>query len=143
VGDRAGGGAAVRTFDALLQTADDVWEGSRPKTGARRSPRTRGSGSVAVRRGPGRAGGRRAASDETLRALETGNREYEERFGHVFLINATGRSAEEMLEALRGRLSEATPRTELAEAAEQQRQITRIRLEKLVRPVGLPPRDGA
>jgi OHCU decarboxylase len=74
--------------------------------------------------------------------LRRGNVAYEERFGHVFLINATGRSAEEMLEALRERLR-GDPETELAETAEQQRQITRVRLEKLVRPVGLPLRDGA
>jgi len=77
-----------------------------------------------------------------MRALETGNREYEDRFGDVFLINATGRSAEEMLEALRERLGN-DPEAELAEAAEQQRQITRVRLEKLVRPVGPPLREGA
>ena len=59
----------------------------------------------------------------------------------MFLINATGRSAEEMLEALRERLDH-DPETELAEAGEQQRQITRIRLEKLVRPVGLPVQGG-
>jgi 2-oxo-4-hydroxy-4-carboxy--5-ureidoimidazoline (OHCU) decarboxylase len=59
----------------------------------------------------------------------------------VFLIDATGKSAEEMLEALRERLRN-DPEAELAEAAEQQRQITRIRLEKLVRPVGLPARGG-
>jgi 2-oxo-4-hydroxy-4-carboxy--5-ureidoimidazoline (OHCU) decarboxylase len=51
----------------------------------------------------------------------------------VFLINATGRSSAEMLEELRRRLAN-DPEAELAEAAEQQRQITRIRLEKLVRP---------
>jgi OHCU decarboxylase len=85
--------------------------------------------------------GTAGSSDEVLRALDAGNREYEERFGHVFLINATGRSAEEMLEALRARLGN-DPATELAEAAEQQRQITRLRLEKLVRPVAPLARTG-
>ena len=51
----------------------------------------------------------------------------------MFLINASGKSAEEMLDALRERLGNDAA-AELAEAAEQQRQITRIRLEKLVRP---------
>jgi 2-oxo-4-hydroxy-4-carboxy--5-ureidoimidazoline (OHCU) decarboxylase len=81
------------------------------------------------------------ASDETLRELEAGNQEYEGRFGHVFLINATGKSAEEMLEAQRERLRNDAD-AELAEAAEQQRQITRIRLEKLVRPVAPLVRAG-
>ena len=82
------------------------------------------------------------AAGATLAALAQGNLTYEERFGHVFLINAAGRSAEEMLEALRERLR-GDPETELAEATEQQRQITRNRLEKLVRPVGTHLRDGA
>jgi OHCU decarboxylase len=73
------------------------------------------------------------ADQEVLRALSEGNRDYEERFGHVFLINATGKGPEEMLEQLRRRLGN-DPETELAEAAEQQRQITRLRLDKLVRP---------
>jgi 2-oxo-4-hydroxy-4-carboxy--5-ureidoimidazoline (OHCU) decarboxylase len=59
----------------------------------------------------------------------------------VFLINASGKSAEEILEALRKRLGN-DPDAELAEAAEQQRQITRIRLEKLVRPVAPLVRAG-
>jgi allantoicase len=130
------------TFDALLRTADDVWEGlsaedRREAFAAHPRIGERGGSAWAS----GEQAGASAASDDTLRTLETGNREYEERFGHVFLINATGRSAEELLEALRQRLSN-DPETELAEAAEQQRQITRIRLEKLVRPVGLPVPGG-
>ena len=130
------------TFDALLQTADEVWEGLSAKD--RREafaahPRIGEPGGSAWARGE--QSGAAAASDETLRALEAGNREYEERFGHVFLINATGKSAEEMLDALRERLGH-DPETELAEAAEQERQITRVRLEKLVRPVASPVRGG-
>ena len=59
----------------------------------------------------------------------------------MFLINASGKSAEEMLDALRERLGD-DPDAELAEAAEQQRQITRIRFEKLVRPVAPLVRAG-
>jgi allantoicase len=73
------------------------------------------------------------ADDETVLALEAGNKDYEERFGHVFLINASGKTSGEMLEELSRRLA-SDPEAELAEAGEQQRQITRIRLEKLVRP---------
>ena len=142
----ASGLEAVRpfaTFDALLQTADDVWEGLSAED--RREafaahPRIGEGGGSAWARGEqaGAAGGERR---DPARARGPGNREYEERFGHVFLINATGRSAGEMLETLRERLRN-DPEAELAEAAEQQRQITRIRLEKLVRPVGLPVRSG-
>jgi 2-oxo-4-hydroxy-4-carboxy-5-ureidoimidazoline decarboxylase len=63
-------------------------------------------------------------------ALALGNREYEQRFGHVFLICATGRSAEDMLAELRRRLDH-DPARELEVAAGEQAKITRLRLEKL------------
>ncbi len=62
-------------------------------------------------------------------ALERGNRLYEERFGRVFLICASGKSAAEMLVALERRLQN-DEQTELSEAVEQQRQITQLRLRK-------------
>ena len=135
-------GRPFATFDALLETADDVWGGlsdddrleafaAHPRIGER--------GESAWARGE--QSGAAGATDETLRELEAGNQAYEDRFGHVFLINATGKSAEEMLEALRDRLG-SDPDAELAEAAEQQRQITRNRLEKLVRPVAALARSG-
>jgi 2-oxo-4-hydroxy-4-carboxy-5-ureidoimidazoline decarboxylase len=74
-----------------------------------------------------------AAGPQTRRALADGNEEYERRFGHVFLICATGRSADDMLGELRRRLGN-DPARELQVAAGEQAKITRIRLEKLVRP---------
>ncbi|HTD70863.1 MAG TPA: 2-oxo-4-hydroxy-4-carboxy-5-ureidoimidazoline decarboxylase [Gemmatimonadales bacterium] len=71
------------------------------------------------------------AAGATLAALAQGNLTYEERFGHVFLISATGKTAAEMLGALRGRLAN-DPATELRVAAEEQAKITRLRLDKLV-----------
>lgn len=76
--------------------------------------------------------------DETARALETGNRDYEARFGHVFLINASGKGSSEILAELRRRMTNE-PGDELSEAAEQQRQIARIRLEKLSGPPATEP----
>jgi beta-ureidopropionase / N-carbamoyl-L-amino-acid hydrolase len=67
----------------------------------------------------------------TLAALAEGNRRYEERFGHVFLVFASGRSADELLAELRRRL-DADPETELRTAAGEQAKITRLRLERLV-----------
>lgn len=75
--------------------------------------------------------GTRGAEDETLSALEEGNRRYEERFGHVFLIRAAGRSAGDMLAALTQRMSNE-PEAELRVAAAQQAEITRLRLARLV-----------
>jgi OHCU decarboxylase len=62
-------------------------------------------------------------------ALADANREYERRFNRIFLVCATGKSAPEILEILRQRLKNDAE-TELLEAAEQQRQITEIRLRK-------------
>jgi len=71
------------------------------------------------------------AAETTLAALAQENRAYEQRFGHVFLISATGKTADEMLGALRGRLTN-DPATELRVAAEEHAKITRLRLDRLV-----------
>jgi OHCU decarboxylase len=84
--------------------------------------------------------GTRGASRATLDELVETNREYERRFGHVFLILATGKTADEMLAELRRRLRNE-PASELRIAAGEQAKITRLRLEKLVNvPVGSTPR---
>jgi OHCU decarboxylase len=74
------------------------------------------------------AGGTSASERD---ALVQANRAYEQRFGHVFLISAAGKSAGEILEALRERMSHNRD-TELQVAAEEQKTITRLRLERLV-----------
>jgi OHCU decarboxylase len=71
------------------------------------------------------------AAPEVLEALAVQNRAYVEKFGYVFLICATGKSSEEILNALRQRLPN-DPDSELRIAAEEQRKITRLRLEKLL-----------
>jgi len=76
-------------------------------------------------------GGVRDAGEDVLDALLRGNREYEARFGHVFIVCATGKTAGEMLALLRERLPNA-PAAELEIAAAEQRKITAIRLEKLL-----------
>lgn len=67
--------------------------------------------------------------DDVKRQLAAGNRAYEEKFGRIFIVCATGKSAAEMLAILNARLAN-DPETEVREAAEQQRQITQIRLRK-------------
>jgi OHCU decarboxylase len=69
------------------------------------------------------------AADGVLAELADGNSAYEDRFGFTYIVCATGKSAEEMLEILRRRLKNDRE-TELIEAAEQQRQILQIRLGK-------------
>jgi 2-oxo-4-hydroxy-4-carboxy-5-ureidoimidazoline decarboxylase len=75
--------------------------------------------------------GMEGASEDIIQALADGNREYEARFGFTFLICATGKSAREILEHLRERMSNP-PALELRIAAGEQAQITRLRLEKLL-----------
>jgi 2-oxo-4-hydroxy-4-carboxy-5-ureidoimidazoline decarboxylase len=70
------------------------------------------------------------ASEDVLRNLATGNRQYEERFGYIFIVCATGKTAEEMLQLLTQRLSN-DPQAELKLAAGEQMKITRIRLERI------------
>jgi len=72
-----------------------------------------------------------SASSDTMRALAQINREYEKRFGHIFIVFATGKSADEMLAIARQRLQNP-PEQELRIAAEQQLKITKLRLMKLV-----------
>lgn len=71
------------------------------------------------------------AAADTLTELADGNAEYAAKFGHVFLICASGRSAAEMLAALRARLGNDAA-TERANAREELRKINRLRLAKLV-----------
>jgi OHCU decarboxylase len=70
------------------------------------------------------------ASNQTLSRLAAENRRYEERFGHVFLIFASGRSAEEILAELRRRIHNK-PGQELQEAKRELRRIALMRVERL------------
>lgn len=125
---------------AVFLCADEVWwgldeEGQReafahhPRIGAdpaalrARFAKTAGWAS-------GEQAGVSGATEKVLAGLQLGNIEYEERFGHVFLICATGLTAEQMSGALQRRLKNE-PHHEHRIAAGEQAKITRIRLEKL------------
>ena len=70
-------------------------------------------------------------SDEgTLRRLADANREYREKFGYIFIVCATGKTADEMLAILEERLQN-NPAIELPIAAAEQLKITLLRLQKL------------
>lgn len=71
-----------------------------------------------------------AAGEAVLERLADGNKRYEERFGYIFIVCATGKSAEEMALLLEERLGNK-PESEFENAAGEQKKITRIRLEKL------------
>jgi len=79
----------------------------------------------------GEQGGLAPAGADLRHALREDNGSYERRFGHVYLVCATGRSAAELLTDLRERLTNE-PDKELRVAAGEQAKITHLRLEKLV-----------
>ncbi|MBD2766468.1 2-oxo-4-hydroxy-4-carboxy-5-ureidoimidazoline decarboxylase [Hymenobacter sp. BT664] len=71
------------------------------------------------------------AAPATLEALAAGNTAYEQKFGYIFIVCATGKSADEMLALLQARLPNK-PEAEILVAMGEQAKITRIRLEKLL-----------
>lgn len=79
----------------------------------------------------GEQGAVRQASQETLEALAAGNDAYERRFGYIFIVCATGKSADEMLALLQARLPN-DPSREIQIAMGEQAKITRLRLEKFL-----------
>ena len=79
----------------------------------------------------GEQSGVNTASAETIKALAEDNRLYEEKFGYIFIVCATGKSAEEMLSILQARLKNE-PADEIKIAAAEQNKITRLRLQKLL-----------
>jgi allantoicase len=126
---------------ALLATADkaaeaigrDDWlEAFRhhPRIGERRAERAQSR--LAATASAGEQAGVSVADHHELEALAADNRAYEERFGYVFIISAAGKTAAEIGAALRARLAN-DPATELSIAAAEQRRITRLRLENLLR----------
>jgi 2-oxo-4-hydroxy-4-carboxy-5-ureidoimidazoline decarboxylase len=79
----------------------------------------------------GEQSGTSGANEDTLQALQQLNEEYFAKNGFIFLICATGKSADEMLAALRLRLANDRE-TEIQIAAGEQNKITKLRLVKLL-----------
>ncbi len=71
------------------------------------------------------------ASPKVLQELAKGNRAYEVKFGYIFIVCATGKSAKEMLTILKGRIHNHR-RDEIQIAKEEQFKITQIRIHKLL-----------
>lgn len=123
----------------LLMTADRVWWSldeedwleafsAHPKIGEKKStPGPSESSRWAVEEQSGAS----RAPQEVQAALLKSNQDYEKRFGYIFIVCATGKSAEEMHGLLNERITNE-PDTELRIAADEQRRITHIRLNKLL-----------
>jgi 2-oxo-4-hydroxy-4-carboxy-5-ureidoimidazoline decarboxylase len=125
---------------ALLAVSDEIWRGlgeadwleafrSHPRIGETRAEKDSATQSSAW---SAQEQQKAATADEAVKmALKWGNREYEQKFGRMFIVCATGKSASEILEILRRRLHNDEA-TELQLAAEEQRQIMHIRLKKWI-----------
>ena len=125
-------------FEALVASAEEVWFSlskadwleafsHHPRIGEKQlREKFASTAGWAEQEQKGTAG----ASENILKALANGNLEYEKRFGHVFLICATGKAADEMLFALDKRMNNG-PERELKIAAGEQAKITLIRLKKM------------
>jgi 2-oxo-4-hydroxy-4-carboxy-5-ureidoimidazoline decarboxylase len=133
--------AARRPFEdelSLIAVSDEVWQrlqpqdwmkafSKHPRLGERRAPSIAAAQSAVW---SAQEQENVASSGESAQlALAGANRKYEQRFGRVFIVCATGKSVAEMLEILRRRMSNDEA-TELREAAEEQRKITNLRLKK-------------
>ena len=132
--------AAMRPFtkeEELFAAADHVWAemhepdwmqafSAHPRIGDRKPAHASAQSSAWSRQEQASA---ESAQDGVLAQLADGNQRYEAQFGFTYIVCATGKSAEEMLQILNRRL-DSDRLTELKEAAEQQRQITQIRLRK-------------
>lgn len=130
-GDAAGLFAAAASSADALEPADWLEAFSHhPRIGDLAGLRAR-FGARAGSWSEGEQAAAAGASDDVLADLAEANRLYEDRFGHLFIVCATGRSAAEMLATLEGRLPNDPP-SELRVAAGEQRKITRLRLEKLL-----------
>ncbi|MGH9166536.1 MAG: allantoicase [Acidimicrobiia bacterium] len=126
----------------LLESADRTWEKLRPEDWEEAFRAHPAIGEQGEDRWSSREqAGSAAASRETLSELAAANRSYRERFGRTFIVFATGKTAEEMLAIVKGRLDNP-PEQELREAAAEQRNITRQRLEKLIAPSPDRPSQG-
>jgi 2-oxo-4-hydroxy-4-carboxy-5-ureidoimidazoline decarboxylase len=128
----------IRTAVDLLAACDAIWKDlpvsdwieafqSHPRIGESKAPSAASAQSTAWSSTEQQKVG--TAGDAVKAALAEGNRAYEQRFGRILIVCATGKSAQEILEILERRLRN-DDRTELLEAAEQQRQIAHLRLKK-------------
>ena len=124
----------------LYDAADDAWETfehrdwlaafrAHPAIGTTKAKAKQSA--TARRWSAGEQAVAQKASPDTLAVLAAANQAYQATFGHVFLICATGKTSEEILKAIRERLAN-DPEVELRIAADEQKKITRLRLEKLL-----------
>ena len=126
------------TVDELLATSSTIWRGlpqeawqeafdSHPRIGERKAQAHASAESLNA---SAQEQALAFSAEESAKlALKAANQRYEERFGRIFIVCANGRSAGEILSALERRMPNDAA-AEIVEAAEQQRQITELRLKR-------------
>ncbi|MCR6651035.1 MAG: 2-oxo-4-hydroxy-4-carboxy-5-ureidoimidazoline decarboxylase [Cellvibrionaceae bacterium] len=128
------------TFDDVLLATDHIWHTlseadfleafeAHPQIGNVESLRAKYASTKTLAAGEQAAVA--VASEKVLRDLVDGNRVYLQKFGFIFIVFATGKSAEQMLSLLQARLPNDRY-SEIKNAAEEQCKITRLRLQKLL-----------
>ena len=121
-----------RSRDALFKAADEEWNRTTERDWLEAfSHHPRIGDRATTGWAAGEQQGAHAATMTVQDELARINREYEEKFGHIYIVCATGKSAEEMLDIAKARMSNDRD-SELRVAAEEQRKIMHIRLEKLL-----------
>jgi OHCU decarboxylase len=133
-------GRPYSDLETLLATANDMWWSldrndwleafrSHPKIGEKKAS---DKVSAQSQQWSGQEqSGVADASHETTSSLAALNEQYEQKFGYIFIVCATGKTSDEMLATLSKRIQN-DPETELSIAAEEQSKITELRLKKLL-----------
>jgi allantoicase len=128
---RMAAGRPFRDRADLLKMSDGIWWSLAPEDWLESFKAHPRIGEKGGRWSEQEQAGARGARADVLAELAETNRRYEARFGHIFIVCATGKSAGEMLALLQERFAN-DPATELRAAADEQRKITHLRLEKLL-----------
>ncbi len=140
VEERGRNAASFANLDALKKHAAQVWGGvscadweeafkAHPRIGERMAegPQSKLAQGWSTKEQSKVSEAKKAVLDE----LKETNRTYEERFARIYIVCATGKTADEMLALAKERMN-SDPEPELRRAADEQRKITELRLEKMV-----------
>ena len=131
----------IDSKDALLKVAEEIWFSLKsedwleafthhPKIGDIESLREKFHNTKSI--SENEQSGVNDASENTLKDLAKSNQLYEHKFGFIFIVCATGKSADQMLTLIKMRLNNNIE-TEMQNAAKEQNKITQLRLEKLLK----------
>ena len=127
-------GRPYRDLETVQDAADEIWQhldAADWREALDGHPRIGEQGGASAEFSRQEQAGMSGAAEDVRAAIAAGNRAYEDRFGHVFLISAAGRAPAEILAELERRLDNP-PDVELRVAAEEHRRITRMRLAALL-----------